>query len=293
MTIKAVNITLSFGISILMFSLFISSCKSKEANYITYYNKVNKIDSIYRISNKPLKAIKEYRKLFKNYDPKNQERIEEYSTYIILSDQYQKKFGGQKSLYTLLPLIAPYNKAYKDYLKLYQKYGIDSLMVKKGIAEWKKKLNKQLIDSFTIAMIRDQEGRTQPIDTVAVKKNIEKNAKLLLWTFKNYGFPSLQKIGLYGNNNTFLPMHTFLTHMNESENRLLIQDKLLEYVKTGECPPVSYAMMVDNYNYIYKKNTVYGFSFSNSKDTVQIDHNRKSIGLPGLKHYKKIRNDFF
>ncbi|WP_370899169.1 hypothetical protein [Chryseobacterium gossypii] len=269
------------------------SCRSREQNYIVYYNKVNKIDSIYRIANKPVKAIRRYKRLFRNYQPKNQERIEEYATYIKLSDKNHKNFGGQKSLYRLLPLIAPYNKKYTDFFDLYQKYGIDSITVKNKISHWRKNLNKQLIDSFTIAMIRDQEGRNNPRDPITTKINVEKNAKLLLWTFKNFGYPSMQKIGNIGNDNIFLAMHTFLTHMNESEEYPKIKSKLLEYVESGDCPPISYAMMIDNYNYIHHENSVYGFSFSSSKDSLQINRNRKLIGLPSLKHYDRIRKDFF
>lgn len=80
--------------SILFTILFLlSSCKK---NYITYYNKVNEIDSTYRLANNPKLAIKQYRELFKEYDPKNQERIEEYANYILLSDRYNEDFGGKK-----------------------------------------------------------------------------------------------------------------------------------------------------------------------------------------------------
>ncbi len=283
---KIINI-LRLGLLFLFITL---SCRSKEVNYITYYNKVNEIDSIYRMAHKPQKAIRKYKRLFKKYKPKNQERIEEYATYIKLSDKFHKNFGGQKSLYRLLLLIAPYNNEYKSYLHLFSKYGIDSLKVKYEIAEWKNNLNKQLIDSFSIAAVRDREGR--PKNPEIVKKNIKKNSQLLIWTFNKFGFPSLQKIGTIGNNNVFIAMPTFITHMNESEEYLYIKDKIYKYVKSGDCPPLDYALMVDNYNYINKENTIYGFNFSTTKDSIQINRNRKTIGLPSLKHYQKIRKDF-
>lgn len=264
--------------------LLVFSCKNREINYITYYTKVNAIDSTYRMANNPQKAVKEYRKLFRKYQPKNQERIEEYATYIKLSDQYHINFGGQKSLYKLVSFLAPYQNEYQKYLPLFNKYGIDSLSVKKEIANWKNNLNKKLVDSFKIAMLRDQEGR--PSDKENVEKNVKKNAQLLIWTFKNYGFPSIQKIGT-------MPMHTFLTHMNESKEYYPdIKNTLIKYVKSGECSPISYAMMVDNYNFNNNKKTVYGFDFSDLKDTIRINHNRDSIGLPSLKHYAKIKKDF-
>jgi len=92
----------------------------------------------------------------------------------------------KKTLYKFIPLIAPYGNAYKKYLPLLKKYDIDSMEVKENIADWKKNLDKRLVDSFSVAMIRDQEKRH--IDTAVQAKNVRKNAELLLWTFKNYGF---------------------------------------------------------------------------------------------------------
>lgn len=276
-----------FYTSIISFFI-LSSCKNR--NYVIYYNKVNEIDSIYRIANKPEKAVKEYKKLFRNYSPKNQERIEEYETYIKLADKYHKNFGGKKSLYKLITLVAPYGDTYKNHFDLCQKYGIDSMEVSHRVANWKKNLNKQLIDSFTVAMIRDQAGR--PTDRENVKKNVRKNAELFIWTFKYFGFPSLQKIGNVGNDNVFIAMPTLLTHMNESEEYYpQIKDKLLEYIKTGDCPPMYYTLMVDNPNFMNNRETVYSYNPGISKDSTQIDFNRKSIGLPSLKHAAKIRKD--
>ena len=269
---------------------FLFSCKSKELNYITYYNKVNKIDSIYRIAKEPEKAVKKYRKLFRKYSPKNQERIEEYETYIRLADQCHKDFGGQKSLYKLIPLIAPYGNSYKQLYPLYKKYGIDSTIVNEKVSEWKKGLNKQLIDSFTVAMIRDQEGR--PNDKTLVKKNIEKNANLFLWTFKNYGFPSSQKIARLGNNDVFIAMPTLLSHMISSESYPTIKNKIFEYLKSGDFSPQDYSLVVDTFD--DKKNTASRFRYrNNTQDSTKINKSRKSIGLPSLKHTDEIRKDFF
>ncbi|WP_228420067.1 hypothetical protein [Chryseobacterium camelliae] len=262
------------------------SCKHKSLNYITYYNRVNEIDSIYRFERDALETIKQYKKLFKEYPPRNQERIQEFETFITLSDRYHKDFGEKKTLYKFIPLIAPYGNAYKKYLPLFKKYDIDSMEVKENIADWKKNLDKRLVDSFSVAMLRDQEKRH--IDTAVQAKNVRKNAELLSWTFKNYGFPSVQKIGT-------MPMHTLLTHMNESKQYYpIIRTKLIDYVKSGDCPPLSYAMMFDSYHVnVEKGNTTYGYnSFTAIMDSVQINRNRKSIGLPSLKHSDRIRQDF-
>ncbi|BAP29828.1 uncharacterized protein CHSO_0791 [Chryseobacterium sp. StRB126] len=237
------------------------------------------------MANNPKLAVKEYQKIFKEYDPKNQDRVEEYATYITLADQYHEDFGGKKSLYQLISLMAPYGNEYKKYMPLFNKYGIDNTSVEQKITEWKQGLDKKLVDSFKIALIRDQEGR--PLDTALTRKNVEKNAKLLIWTFKNYGFPTPEKIGWF-------PMPTFISHMVESKKDYpFIKDKLLEYVKSGDFSPRDYARMEDTYLGSHKKITRYGFNMIPVKDSTQTDRNRKSLGIPSMKHSSKIRKDYF
>lgn len=265
-------------------ALCLLSCKK---NYIPYYNKVNEIDSIYRLANNPKLAVKEYRELFKKYTPKNQERIEEYTTYIRLADQYHEDFGGKESLYHLISLLAPYGDQYKSYLTLFNKYGIDNNTVEQKIADWKKDLNKRLIDSFAIAFKRDQQGR--PFDTLQVKRNVEKNAQLLKWTFEKYGFPSKDKIGSF-------PMLTLISHMSDSKTFYpYLETKILEYVKSGDCPPLDYSLLVDGNKFTFGKNTYYGMgrSFLAKIDSVTVNRHRKSIGLPSLKHTAILKRDFF
>ncbi|MGX5686948.1 hypothetical protein ACWKWW_20575 [Chryseobacterium cucumeris] len=257
-------------------------------NYITYYSKVNEIDSIYRMADQPEKAIRKFKRLFQKYEPKNQELTEEYKTYIQLADQYHKNFGGKKSLYKLITLAAPYGNDYKKLYPLCRKYGIDSLEANQKVSDWKKNLNKTLVDSFTIAMIRDQEGR--PDNISLVYKNIEKNAALFFWTFEHYGFPDGQKIGRLGNNNVFIAMPTLLSHMIGSKKYPEFRKKLFEYVKSGHCSPQEYALMSDTYDYY--RNTAVRYSLrNNNQDSVRVNHNRKSIGLPSIKHSSKIRKD--
>ncbi|PWW19537.1 hypothetical protein DEU40_11828 [Chryseobacterium sp. AG844] len=264
------------------------SCKNRKLNYITYYSKVNEVDSIYRMANQPEKAIRKFKRLFQKYEPKNQELTEEYKNYIQLADHYHKDFGGKKSLYKLITLAAPYGNDYKKLYPLCRKYGIDSLEVDQKVADWKKNLNKRLVDSFTIAMIRDQDGR--PDNIPLVYRNIEKNADLFFWTFEHYGFPDGQKIGRLGNNDVFIAMPTLLSHMIGSKKYPEFRKRLFEYVQSGHCSPQEYALMSDTYDYY--RNTAVRYSLrNNSQDSVRINRNRKSIGLPSIKHSSKIRKD--
>lgn len=278
--------------------LILSACKNRNLNYITYYNKVNDIDSIYRFQKDTLTVIRQYKKLFKKYSPKNQDRIQEYETYIRLADQQHKNFGGKKSLYKLIPLVAP-NWKYKNkdasFIQLYQNYGIDRREMEKEILQWEKGLNKKMIDSFTVAFKRDQDSRKDP-NYKDLFKNDKKNAEMLKWMFENEGFPGLQKIGLW-NGDFFMPSGPLLLHMADyDEYHPYFKTKILEYVKYGECPPRDYAVMIDRYYlHILKKDPPYWVYIGNGnlKDSAVINRNRKSIGLPGLRHAQVITKGSF
>lgn len=266
---------------------FLISCKTREKNYINYYNEVNKIDSIYRIAKKPEFAIKKYKKLFRKYEPRNQERIDEFENYIYLSDKYGRNFGGKKTLTKFIRVIAPYKNSYKNHLTIFKKYGIDSIQAKTEVQNWENSRNKILMDSITTLFIRDQEGKRADIDLM--KKNYTKNANLMKWIFENYGYPSLQKIGSS-------PLLTLFSHFSASDEYPYFENKLKEYVKKGECPPIIYTTMVDRYHLEVKKDDIlYATYIGNSiiTDSAQVDRNRKSIGLPTMKHNKKMTKDFF
>lgn len=267
--------------------ILIISCKTKKTDYTTYYHEVLIADSIMRFENDTIKSLRKYKKIFKKFEPKNDERINEFENFIILSDYYKKNFGGKKNILKLIQLDAinwDRKKNDKKLMYLLKKYKVDSSEVNDVVRKCKKNLNKTLIDSFKIAFERDQDGR--PTNIKLVKKNANKNARLLIWTFENHGFPTKEKIGWF-------PMPTFLTHMIESDQYPYFEKKLLEYIKSGDCNPRDYAMMVD-YNLFLiekQKKTIYGFNGSEINDSVQINKNRKSIGLPSLIHNSKIRND--
>ncbi|SDJ65332.1 hypothetical protein [Chryseobacterium jejuense] len=285
---------LYFSCIIILFIL--SSCKNRNLNYITYYNQVNNIDSIYRFKKDTRATVKQYKKLFRRYPPLNQDRIEEYETYIKLSDQQHKNFGGKKSLRKLILLVAPYWQYKKEdstLMHLFQKNGITPQEMEQDVAEWKSKNNRKLIDSFSIAFKRDQESRKNNLDIII---NDRKNAEMLKWMFENEGFPSIQKIGLW-NNNLFMPVGPLLLHMaNYDEYHQYFKTKILEYVKSGECPPRDYAAMIDRYNlYVLKKDPIYYIYVGQSsvKDSTAINRNRKSIGLPSMKHGNAIIKDYY
>lgn len=290
--IKLINILFVFLIFVLSLS-----CKTREKNYITYYQKVNEIDSVYRIVGQSEIAAKEYKKLFRKYEPKNQKKIEEYATYIMLADRYNINFGGKKSLRKLIHFFAPgaHENWHKPYYPLLKKYGIDSLEVEKEIALWRKGLNKELLDSFSIAMERDQAPREMG-DLELAEINEKINFNLLKWTFERYGYPSEQKIGIRGNYDRSIHISTILYHLADTKKEYeYLKIKLLEYVKLGECPPEDYALLVDIHESSNKRKVLYLMNANDdgSIDSANVNKNRKEIGMPSILHSVKIRQDFW
>ncbi len=51
--------------------------------------------------------------------------------------------------------------------------------------------------------------------------------------------------------------------------------------------------MEDTYLGSHKKITRYGFNMIPVQDSTQTDRNRKSLGIPSMKHSSKIRKDYF
>ena len=256
-----------------------SSCNG----YITYYNKANAIDIKFKANHDTIAFIKQYKKLFKKYNPPNSYWANsKYETYIIFADKYGKNFGEKKDLFKLLDLVAPYNKHYKTLLQLCAKYGIDSLSVEQKIKNSKQNMNKQLIDSFSVAFVRDQEqGRS---NLMILVKNDRINARLLKWTIENYGYPSPQKIGMTGNDGVFMSMLTFVSHTGGGvpEYYPYFKKTLLKYVKSGECSPREYATMIDRHEHENKREIVYGEYLWNYSDLKKVNRKRRSIGLKSL-----------
>ena len=167
-------------------------------------------------------------------------------------------------------------------IPLCAKYGIDSLSVEQKIAHSKSNMNKQLIDSFSVAFVRDQKLRRS--DSLTRVKNDRINARLLKWTIENYGYPSPQKIGMTGNDGVFMPMLTFLSHIGGGvpEYYPYFKDTLLMYVKSGECSPREYATMIDRHEHENNREILYGEYLWNFPDLIKVNRNRRSVGLKSL-----------
>lgn len=290
---KQLNFLKLRNFTIVLIVLIISiSCKTREKNYITYYQKVVEIDSIYRLADKPKVAVRKYKRLFRKYEPKHHYMMDEFGTYIELSDRYNKNFGGKESLKKLIHILAPgaEHRWHVRYYPLLNKYGMDSLEIEKEFAIWRNGFDKELLDSFSIAIDRDQkpllaEERGQKLIELSRKQNFQ----LLKWAFENRGYPSVQKIG---NKANYHALWINLSGINEYEN---LKSKLFEYVKSGDCPPVDYATLIDYHENGNKRRVQYLMNANDDGiiDSAFVNKNRKELGLPSIKHSVKIRKDFW
>lgn len=281
---------------IVLFFSPLQSCKTKNFNYVDYYNEVHVIDSIYRYHKDTLTIIRKYKNLFRKYGSHNQERLREFETYILLSHYKNKKFGGKKSLYKLIDLITPYKERYTDY-SFFKKYRIDSIEVAKRFKKREEKYNKILIDSFRIANLRDQITRKIEYNNETRKADLQ-NINLFKWTIQNYGFPSTEKVGSVDKYYARAYYDIMFIHFHDYEEEYqFLEKEFLKYVKSGECNPYSYAAMVDRHYVLHvdKTKSLYNVwpAFHEEKhlDTLRININRKKIGLPSLKHTRLIPTD--
>ena len=151
------------------------------------------------------------------------------------------------------------------------------------------------MDSFSVAFVCDQAFLGDNFYSNLIMLNDRKNAYLLKWTTKNYGYPWLQQIVAFGNEEVFMPVGNLLLHLSDYEDFIYVNETLLEYVKSGDWTPEDYAGMIDRNNLnnnLAPTYTVYQ-GHDDIRDSVKVDAARKSIGLPGFIHLRQFTKDFF
>lgn len=266
---------------------FISCTSVKNYNYFNYYPKVYEADSLMLFAKNNNQAFKKYKQIFKTYPPKNTELYDEYENYIKLGYKLNKNFGGRKSVENLIKINAGWWKYKKDdsiLNKIYKKYSFVENQINSVISTWNSSLNHNLIDSISIIKKRDQLYRG--------KKEQEKQDKInensLITIFETFGYPNYSKIGAISSEGKSLNIISVINHMSASTNYNYFEKKLLDFVKTGECEPNIYAMLVDRKNSLTNSETKYGVWAKKITDTVLVNKNRKSIGLPSLQYHVKM-----
>jgi len=267
---------------------------AKELNYIPYYLKIYKADSLYLTDNfKESYIILD--SLFKVYPPLNSDNYAEYGVYLNsavmsgnLEDIDEKvrfgylKFGNIRTLHRRSrEMCLAVNKAanlndeeIKELkLKYYNSLDLD--------------LRKKMLQMYN----DDQAVRLEKKSREEVGLVDENNRKELNRIFKIYGFP---KKSLIGSNNAYdipdggsIYLYAFFVHQPDSV-RTKFLPILLEGVKKGYCEPDIYSFVYDRTILDKSKKQYYGtFNCGESKlcdliNPEKLDALRRSIGLPHI-----------
>lgn len=277
-----------FIIFILLFNI---SCRTN-LDYIVYHQSVNDADSLYRMANKPKKAYKKYRRTFRKYEPRNYSRIHEYQQYIQLGEKFNKRIKD-KELFELIYLLAPNNDVglFVAFEQVFQKHGIDSIIISEIMNDWEQNIDKELRDSISNAIYRDQNSIKENNEFLR-KKVVEKNFLLFKNLMENNRFPSEEKVGMRDGSDNSLSIHALILNLFIEDHQFdYLRENLPRFIKSGDFSPYDYAFLVDlKISGIDQNSSFYGTS-GNYTDTVKVNLKRKSIGLPSIFHADLIRKN--
>ena len=286
-------------------SLFMISCKSnytkigdKNANYIPYYIKVYKADSLY--------VVKDYKRsyeildsLFKKYQPVNMSLYFEYENYVKMSARFDKV--KKKDVKNLVK--------YYDYrLEEIQKDTLLSIAFNKTKFT-EKKINRlhasfiKNVDTVYRNLInqmnfRDQEIRVNgEIDWNEVRNTDLENDSLLKIQLEKKGFPNIKKVGSWkkikgeftGKN---VDLEVIFNHLSSYDCFDYYEAKIYSFVKTGLCAPKVFGRFIDKRSLKDNRESYYYFipfdlniQKNKSADFIkEINSRRKKNGLPSVEY---------
>lgn len=291
-----------FGLTFLLILLSCTTTKiSKKKsdfislNYIEYYPKMYKADSLFLINNfKGSYQILD--SLFKIYPPRATDNYVEYGTYVcsaVMSGHLKDIDKIARIGYSRFGGIATVHKdAYDMEQAVIKAAGLseDEIKLLKGM--YYQNLNLNLRQKMLVMFKEDQFARTNG-DKVHMDSIDHVNRQQLEEIFRDYGYPAIDLIGASsawdipdGN----IREQILLVHQPDDFKTKYLPF-LLENIKNGKCDPATYAlvydrMMMDKYEKqyfgIYNCNDI---EFCDLIEPVKVDSIRVSIGLPNLKYY--------
>lgn len=278
-------------------SFRINPSKSTQTNYIEYYLKVYKANSLYNKKDYS-RCFDILNNLFRDYEPLNQELYYEYEKYIKSAFLIGKNIDYKKSVSKLIQDFGyekkVFNGEYKDSIlaKAYTKSNLTAIDFEVLRNNYIKTKNFTLRDTIIEINKADQLYR-HGNDYYKYQKEIDSieniNGEKLLYIFKKYGFPNDQIIGnrtIRGKRESTM-IDAVLIHMASNKNVSLFKKELMSFVKQGKCSPYFYASLIDRECLNNQKKQIY-YTFQ-KKETLsseyinEINANRKQIGLEPYK----------
>lgn len=303
--------------SFLILVFCFSECKNntetkKEVNYIPYYMKVYEADSLY-LTNNYEHSFKILDSLFKKYEPINQLGVYEIETYI-KSAYLTKHFRALKPNFEKLIKNWGYdeNQILNDYDDIFFKAFKKSNISSKDLENLKKvyfnNINWSLRDTLIKMDSDDQLYRGKDKGKKIMREDSVDivHIDLLKYIFKKHGYPDYKLIG-YPKYDEMVDLRIVFNHISDNlseKDYEFFKNSLIKYIKEGKASPEELAFLVDKRNYDKNHKTVYGTFGTNDSwgdkiikfDTIEINKNRASIGLPSIQYNKfkeKIFNSMF
>lgn len=280
--------------------------ETKEVNYIPYYLKVYEADSLYLTGNYG-RTFEILDSLFKIYEPLNQLAIYEMQTYIktaFLTDNYEV----MKPTFKTLIDTWGYKVSSLEYdsilMNAWEKTVIEDEEVALWIENYDKKINWTLRDTLIAMDKADQLYRGKDRGKVLKREDSIDlvNIDLLKYIFKKYGYPNFKIVG-NPKYREMVDLSAIFNHISDNLNEQdyqFFQKELIKFLKQGESTQSQIAMMVDKREFDNNQKTVFG-TFGTHKsfgakmikfDTLEVNRNRKSIGLPSIQ-YQQFKEEIF
>ncbi|TDD74877.1 hypothetical protein [Flavobacterium caseinilyticum] len=293
---------ISSFLMILIISIIFSSCKTEkvtdftqkqEANYIPYYLKVYEADSLF-ITRNYQRSYEKLDSLFKIYKPINMQIYNEFATYLKCKIETNHTISKEEveKLVTEFGYTDEYinNDSYFSTSKyfIFLSENDNYLQLRK---QYLSRINKKLRDTIIQMKNDDQLYRNKNYTKkITLQNRLDSiNAEKLKKIIDVFGFPNERILGNFSVDNKPIDVDAMLLHTKDSIRLNYFMPKILEFVKTGEALPETYASLYDQY-LLYKDKPQYYGSYDNSLGFEEgiLKERRKSIGLPNY-GYKEWR----
>lgn len=283
----------------------ITSCKSnytrigdKDADYIPYYLKVYKADSLYKIGD--FKCSYEILdSLFKKYQPVNMSLYFEYENYVKMSARFDKV--KKKDVKNLVKFYDYRIEEIKQDTLLNVAFNKTKFTEKKIIrlhSYFTKKVDTVYRNLINQMNFRDQEIRVNgEIDWNEVRKIDLENDSLLKIQFEKKGFPNIKKVGSWkkikgeviGKN---VDLEVIFNHLSSYDCFEYYEAKIYSFVKTGLCAPKVFGRFIDKRSLKDNRESYYYFipfdlniQKNKNEDLIkEINNRRKKNGLPSVEY---------
>jgi len=270
-----------------------------ELNYIPYYLKIYEADSLYMVGNYT-HCYKVLDSIFKKFTPKNSTLYYEYKTYVKSAYLSNNKYNIKEKLTKLISNFGLERKHIKSdsiFNSIFKLSKISENEYSNFRKLYLENINLKLREEILEMTGKDQFYRTEYNGEDLYKKRHEVdsiNQQKLKNIFDKGIYPSEQIIGGFSIDNKDTNILFMLLHTRDSVRLKYFLPKIKEFIRKGECVPIVYGYMVDQYHLYNKRSQVYGtYNIYDVKEEEipLINQARKKMGLPSFEYEIWKRNE--